>query len=212
MIRYNTSDDASLRLNSSLVRYKGSVYYCKVVGNCLCRLYLFENLLENTIEDTPFNHQLNYNDPELCIDAIDVGYVNYVTDTKFVTRPPYRKQKQGSNTENLVVFNVGSVRFASLDHTQFFTGSFVKALKNDYPTLKECVESLKAAKKILSRAFSKNFCIQKIITEDETLELSFNLFYDNLHVGTLIEGKVKIFPESMDSILVHKLAKLGVHI
>lgn len=207
MIRYNNAEDASLRLNSSLVRYEGKPYYCKVTSHNTCKLYTLESLMENTFEDANWAYSVNYNDPELCIDAIDIGYVNYATDTRFVTRPPFRKQKQGSSTENLVAFPVGSIEYQPLTGNHFFTNQFIKALNNEYPSLKECVESLKAAKKMTSRAFSRNFCIKK--TEEEGL---YTLFYDNIEIGQLVNGKVMIHPESSDSILVYKLGKVGVHI
>jgi hypothetical protein len=192
--RYLKSEDVSMRLDGSIVKYKGVYKYAVYESEGTnIGLYDFSKKQLNS------KSIIDANDPELDISSVDIGYVNIDSYdmAAYVTRLPYRKQKQGTSAQNTKYqfcgdsewFNFGNHDFAIISPDVY------RALVGGYPDLAKAVKSRKN-----SVAISRDFAIKN----------STEVYFQNALIGTLEKLDVKLDGRYNDSVMIMKLAGIGV--
>ena len=88
---YETTEEASFRLRSTLVSYKGEYCYVKQVTGFrgTIKVLLAPNLVNISLDD-----------PDLVVRGIPTGYVNVGGRLAYVSRRPCRKYRQGLREDN----------------------------------------------------------------------------------------------------------------
>ncbi len=202
---YLNAEDTSMRLDASLIRYKGVPYWVQVTGsNSKIRLFELKAGMQN------FVHELDANDEDIDVSSVEIGYCNHETmGTIYITRAPYRKQKQGLSSVNALWASVGSSSCSSLKSltsTQFFDKGISDAVQNKYPLVKDALEKLKkSAGEWVNVAISGNFCLSK------NSKGSIDVYFEQSKIGRLEEdGTMTGSIGYVDSVLVMKLSSLGI--
>lgn len=158
--RYKTESDIVLRLHETVVRYKGKCYLARAVGE---GLYIDLFRPENQFKTRLF--RISGNDPELDISSIDVGFMQHSNATVLlISRGPFRKQKQGLSTENLVYKVLSSMGdregFRPVSSGIISSEEFFSMLDNDYPTYAIAHEEIKTLKvREVAKAFNKKLAV-----------------------------------------------------
>lgn len=200
---YMNSEDTNMRLDSSIVRYKGSPYWAQATGS-KSRINLFS--LIKSEEGLPV-YEIDANDPDLDVSSIEIGYCNHKSlGTVYITRAPYRKQKQGLSSVNTLWASVGSSNLKSLTGTQFFDEGIISAILGEYPSVKTVLKSLSDNYgEWKAEAISNSFCLSA--QPKGTIEV----YFEQSKIGKLEEdGSMTGSLGYVDSILVMKLASLGI--
>lgn len=133
-MRYPSSQDVSLRLHDTYIKYKGAVYFAKSTGSDL-NLNLYRNA--QTFAD---QLTVDANSPEVDITSLEVGFVQHqINKALYVVRAPYRKQKQGICYENLLWRPIGKEDhyWENLHPNALYSLQFMKMLENVYPSYEE---------------------------------------------------------------------------
>lgn len=200
---YMNTEDTNMRLDSSIVRYKGNPYWAQATGN-KARINLCSLVKEN--EGSPI-YEIDANDPDLDVSSIEIGYCNHKSlGTVFITRAPYRKQKQGLSSVNTLWTTVGGSNLKSLTATQFFDEGIIDAILGNYPSVKTAVKSLgNSFGDWKAEAISSSFCL---FADPKG---SITVYFEQSKIGKLEEDNSMTGSLGyVDSILVMKLASLGI--
>lgn len=195
-IKYETVDDANMRLRNTVVLYKGNPVLIKTVvsgetTDDILRVLIQEiPVPKNTINKHDFEEirrgevklkvaddQRKYiSSKHFDIAPFRMGYVNSPKGNGafYCCRMPNRIQKQGLCAENFQGFdNFGGAvpfgTFLSCEET-------VEMITNKYPTFDQAVKGLD---KVLSVAFSRDFCIVK----DEIIPNLLYIYHKGYKVG-----------------------------
>jgi hypothetical protein len=191
-----------MRLDGSLVRYKDKVFLGRVDGSYIGLYDIYE--YANTM-GVAAKHKISWNDEDLDIRAIHVGYINYDKQAYYITRPPFRKQKQGTAVSNVYAAPAGTLKFGPVANSLFFSQGLKDAVHLVYPPYKEAVKKVVKDQNLKSIAFSPEFALN---TKDET---GVVLYCDQTRVGQLDPNDyMQLDADCQDSILVQKLSDLGV--
>lgn len=189
---YQKGEDAALRLQDTVIFFKGIPYYVKTEG---MTLHLF-----GLRHEMPRLGSCPANSPDVEVRSPPLGFVNTKDTVYWVFRPPYRKQKQGLCTENCCFSQLEEKDFDRISTRQMCTQSFENMLLDKYPSYEDAMESG------VHRAFHKQFAIMK--NEGQPCKL--------LHLNRCVAlyDKAKeawsIKPEEYNSILQMSLEELGV--
>ena len=206
-VRYNNANDAVMRLDSSILKYKEEYWYCRII-NGLAYLYdlTFYSMLDagHKVKEA---HVVNFNDEELDIRSVTIGYINTDSGAYYITRPPFRKQKQGTSTVNCYIAPVGTMAFSQIQSQTLFSRHVKDALQNKYPSLKGCMRHMMSGVTyVSSMAFAKDFAIKKVGNE-------FLVYFEQQLVGVAPKfGQVDIYPHCQDSVLTMKLNHMGIEV
>lgn len=202
--RYLTSNDATMRMDGGLVRYRGEVYFSRVMDSVVKLFNLYD--IGNNI-NAKAKYVLNYNDPEIDTTAIHIGYINddNFNTVYYITRPPFRKQKQSTAITNTLYSSLGSMKFNVLPNSIFFSKAVEAALAQQYPSFFTCCDQLRKLKKT-ALAFSSEFAI----LHDEKND-NGQLYFEQIPIGTvqLRDPVISLHPHCNDSLLVQRLSELG---
>ena len=213
--RYENQHDVSLRLHNSILKYKENYYYAMLLDRR-------EDNDGNPIEDTTIGlhslnehklkHKVDANDPELEITSPALGYCEgrEWKQALFLARAPYRRQKQGIGSENVVYYTVQDRISHTPDTGIFALPGFEAMLKNKYIHYQDILSSIvKTAGKYkhISRPFSRNFCVCYNQGDGRTV-IQHNL--TEIGEVDLSNSLVTLYPEHNHSVFSMKLADLGV--
>lgn len=206
-VRYNNTDDAVMRLDQSILKYKDEYWYCRISSGVA---YLYDLALYSMLDaghKIKETHVVNFNDEELDIRSVTIGYINTDSGAYYVTRPPFRKQKQGTSTVNCYIAPVGTMAFSQIQPQTLFSRHVKDALQGKYPSLKGCMKHMMGgAAQVSSMAFSKDFAIKKVGHE-------FLVYFEQQLVGTAPKvGRIDIYPHCQDSVLTMKLSYMGIEV
>lgn len=151
--------------------------------------------IDHAENDKLFAFSLRNREESFFIDAgdggIDVcnlqtGNVNHKGGVCYVARIPLRRWKQGLCRENLEFYRCGFERdYRAQDAAMGLVNkSFAKMLDNDYPSLTDCLNSLRETNTIEHIAFDREFSVDK----------AFNVYYkgNGIKVGKVKEDSGKI--------------------
>lgn len=126
-------EDAHLRLDQTIVMYRGVPMWCQVSNNFPVNhvhVSHLTNIQAGLQEVDITSDEFHANIPEL-------GYINLNTNCDYLSRLPERRQRQGLCVDTVQAFRgVASVRH------MFFSQSMVNLLTNTYPTLDECIRRI----------------------------------------------------------------------
>lgn len=188
---YLTPEDVSMRLHSSIIRYKKQFYYTHAHG---MKLKLFN--LHTSNQD----HTVDANSPDLDVSSPELGFINWDSGYLwFVYRIPYRKQKQGISHDNLGAISIQEHRTKSVSSDTFMSKAFLDMLEGNYPTYSEVLASKK------SRAFCRNYALH---FDKEEIKLLFNEAEIGLYEKD--KGSFALSDTYNNSVTVMRLASLGV--
>ena len=199
-IKYETMDDARLRLRSSVVLYRGAPVYIKDVvhgdgkAGDIFRVLFDELPLTGPGYDAPKKIRVGalaqaaamleekaedvkrkfISSKHFDIAPFSLGYVNCEKGAFFCSRMPGRVQKQGLCVENFKALTNGG--------TPVDFGTFLKAkgvvdmVAGNYPTFEEAIRSLDKATSV---AFNRNYCVMR----DEVIPGLIFLYHKGTKVG-----------------------------
>lgn len=152
--RFATSDDVIMRLDNSIVRYKGIPVIVR-----------FQRGMNVSIKDLLNNRLLSENihssNPDLDISSPPIGFVNFGLFTSYAQRMPRRNNKQGLNAENTVLLKGNIPDALYYDKANIFTKPVAQAILNDYPTGDQVISAMKKSGDIISMSFHSKFSFVK---------------------------------------------------
>lgn len=173
--RYDNPHDASLRLNRTIVRFKGEPVYVKdVMENA--------DLIVWDMREGSSNFQVSSNDRRLDVTSIPLGYFDNGERSIYLFRAPSRSQTQGVRLENTGTFTP----FFGFGGGVSATGSNLvglgKALRGVFTPISEAIE---ASRRTI--AIGRVWCLAR--PKDSSLIL---LFHRTTAVGVYMK-KEKTF-------------------
>lgn len=135
-----------MRLNDCIIRYDGKPFHVLADGMSI--------VLHSIANGTPIEKVLA-NSSRLDVSSVEVGYVNFQIP-KFISRAPYRRQKQGIASDNLLYREHNHNDSDLVRRDWMFTQEFSDMLNGVYPSYEACmIDSRKTL------AFSRSFLIDK---------------------------------------------------
>lgn len=201
-IRYEHLDDATMRLRSTVVRYKGEPVYITALQEGtedeIFRVFFKPLPMKDSLAAPPKFRLNNDGFPVLGkkereeeerkyisskffdISPFKMGYINRAKGAAYCSRLPNRVQKQGLSSENFT---------AKSPNNDFNFNSFLicpglsDMVHGKYPTLREAQQMLLEKKSPLI-AFSREFAISR----DEILGNLHHVFYKGDKVGAYLDG------------------------
>lgn len=131
VVRYLSSVDARMRLGSSIIRLKKddqelTPIYIDYIDGRYC-------LFSDCIRGNPGRE--HYNSEKLDISSPPLGYTSGGAEAFFVSRLPYRHQKQGVNHQNCSVFSPLSKSMTTGRHWPFSNLQLGKSIKGHFNNL-----------------------------------------------------------------------------
>lgn len=209
-LRYESSDDVKMRLDSTYLRYKSTVYWCRWYDGLAVKLS--DNDGRNALVVHSSNEQLD-------VSSIPLGFLPFPpgnTPPVVARRHPVRKYKQGIAVNNVYyeVFSESSRRGAERSSQEYFSHpSFLALLRNKFPTFSVAYKTgLKltalATDATFGIAFSRNFCLlhsRKVPGKLSVIDQNFE------EVGTLNDAGILVINEWWATpTMVETLNMLGV--
>lgn len=143
-----TREDLFLRLEDTIVRYKGHPYYVRV-ADAYPNIHLYKLTNTRTIA-----HTVDHRDSDLDDSSPPLGYLNLVTGAVYLKRMSLRQQSQGLRASQLhAIPNMGFSR-------SMLTGlPMENTILGRYPSFDQALEQLKALPTYASVAISRNVAI-----------------------------------------------------
>ncbi len=179
--------DVNQKLDGCVFRYKGVPYMVRAGGGG-AQVTLYELTNPHKIYA-----QIKYNDPDLDISSVPLGYVNRVMfdDVSYLIRNPIRRVKQGVNEQNTKVVPLpGRPRLVNV-HNFIWSQGFIDAVTNKFPPLDVALKSLRQRLNVVnmqeiryqSMAISRDIAL--MIDEMGII----TVFYKNNYVGWIQPNK-----------------------
>jgi hypothetical protein len=210
-IKYETVDDARMRLKNTVVLYKGVPHLIRDInrgeGDDIFRVLsvplpvkidgLGRVVVPEGEEQRKFISSKHFD-----IAPFKVGYVNVKTGAFYVTRLPNRIQKQGFCSEN---FKATDVKGSQISFTKLISyPEFVDTVNGVFPTFQQ---ALKALDKTSLIAFSRDFAVSRdLILPDRMC----HIHHKGSRVGIKLDGVVVLGKNFL--CLKESLAELGVQV
>lgn len=159
-IAYYSQEDAQMRLNRTICRYKGLPVYVEVYNEDPT------NTLRLSV--LPLNHNVRRvtfkilsTDPDFVHRSPELGYLNHKWGDEYnawyYSRSPKRKQQQGLSAGNVDVFNAHGPHFSDVSLSQCFCDMIVGV----YPKFDDCLERVMEGD-VKGVAFHRYACIRRI--------------------------------------------------
>lgn len=215
--RYENQHDVSLRLHNTILKYKETYYYALLLDRPPLREEDGEIVDDTTIglhslTEHKLKHKVDANDPDLEITSPALGYCEgrEWKQALFLARAPFRRQKQGIGSDNVVYYTTYDKVGRTPDVSIFALPGFEAMLKNKYIHYQDIISSIvKTAGKYdhISRPFSRNFCVVYNKKDGKTI-IQHNLV--DIGEVNLSDTLVQLYPEHNHSVFSMKLADLGV--
>lgn len=204
-LRYKTVEDAVMRIDTAIVKYQEIPYYCRIKDG-KAKLYEMEHITENGSELLgSLTHTLDYNNLDINVEAIHIGYVNHTSlGTYYITRPPLRKQKQGTCHSNCYMANVGAMNYSPIPFKYLINGATRLSILGYFPTYRECIRKLEKTTGNSAAAFARDFAIKSISGEKF-------IYHDQRLIGEAVTTSfARLYPQASDSIYIMKLSAMGI--
>lgn len=164
--RYPNASDASLRLRHTIIRWRGRFFYVSDV--------LPEALLVWGMKEPEDKYLLHYNDPNIDVSSIPLGYINAEVPY-YLLRSPIRSQRQGVEVSRLRPFCPTRQRTVSVSPVPAFLAAIVDCLQDhQYPTLAEAMTRPQGA------AVSKNWAV---VDPSSKKGVVFTVYHKDTAVG-----------------------------
>jgi hypothetical protein len=196
MEAFNTNQDASARLNGTIVLYKGQPHYATHHRD---EVFKVNPLTRGPSDLVPYTS----NDFQAIF--FELGFVNTATNCCYIEIVPGRNNRQGLNPANLFSRDIKSSTHQFDSVFDWCTSYFSDCLMNKYPTFTEAKEILKSKSKVRSIAFSKEMMLERLSFEDVCLKLC-----DSVGELGLIFGNTFIpFKNARVSFVIKMLKKQG---
>jgi len=146
---YLSLHDAKMRLDDTLIRYKGEPIYVITVDQPRVNYILTVSYLRTLIEA-----KVSLKDKDIDLSPVPLGNMNHEGNVYFTSRAPHRVWKQGLSRDTFMC--------KSMVHGYVGINVNCKALvntiNNEYPSLKESCRMI-AEGVMVSCAFSRNFSL-----------------------------------------------------
>lgn len=181
-IKYESLEDARMRLRNTVVRYKGDpVLVLDVLPPASAEDGIYR-IHAKTIPVSGSSDEMRkfISSKYFDISAFRMGYVNHPKGAFYCSRIPTRQQKQGLSAETFKgVDNHGKgINFSTFTATK----EVINMVNNDYPSFSLAKRALA---KCPSVAFSRDFCLEKdSILEEELL----HVYHKGTKVGACLNG------------------------
>lgn len=160
-ISYNSDPRyAHAKLAGSVVRYKDDPVMVEAVHS-------HNDVSVYKVQGGMFSCRLN----DLNLEPVPLGYVNHSRGSTYTLRVPARYWRQGLRDSTLHVLGPTARRTSALSH------SMVRCIKNIYPTIRDCVETVFVGE-VLERAFCREFSIYGKVGQKKQ-----HLMYKGMKVG-----------------------------
>lgn len=166
---YIRQEDAVLQLDNSVCWYGEEPCFVRVNTNFPTNTIHLQLLKDGELTKA---FQTHINDPLFSTKPMLLGYMNKGLTADYISRPPWRKSKQGLSPHSLFT-NSMSVGGASL-----WDISFYNLIKGIYPTLSTAYEMFETTNQE-SVAVSRLFSLKK------TSKFKYELEYKNLSIGAI---------------------------
>lgn len=209
--RFATTADVRMRLNETFVKYKTEYFYATANG----REEEGTKLELRTIEGKSLVMVIDANDPSLEVSSLPLGYVQFPSwnECVFMSRLPYRRQKQAVSVDSVAVYSVFNGRQFPPIRDYFHQKFFAQNLRGEFPEFSDVISSIRANKikgavDKIARAFDRCFCVLYQVGKDTILQ------YNCTNIGTVdLDTKiVTLLPEHNHSVFTIRLAELGVQV
>lgn len=160
-LRYDNQHDVEMRLHNTIVRYKEQPVLCRIRAP---ETEPFNGLgvQIRPIAAKQWGEIIHSSDSDLDISSLPLGYLNVGDFTAYITRIPYRKQKQGISSDNTSWW---PETFTSV-HISFWSAimskNFCNTVFNIYPNAEQALKALsKKASSVYSIAIHRKFALVK---------------------------------------------------
>lgn len=219
--KYLTSNDTALRLTNSIVRFDGEFVYVYVQTSIQKDLNLVSIKF---LKDGVIKEGLSPNDPKFDVSSVQLGWSKFgngACDAVFITRPTWRKQKQGVSAENTHIL-LPDTKSQSLELLYIYNFSTESLLTTNFYNMltNKKLTTFKEAFKTVStrtgedsyfgyyaRALNRDFAVFKYTRgPDENVYL----FKRNRAIGICNEKGVKLLPVYLNTINLIKLEQAEV--
>lgn len=192
---YLNRDDMRMRLDRSVVSFKGEPWYCDVDTPVKewfnVTLHPFEGV--KGLKPQTVDHRSN----DFSGASLEVGYFNHEASAYYAEREPARMQKAGLNYENInIVPRKPGPNF-------LISNGFYNMLKDDYPTKEEAI-------KLLRQRDVKKIAVSKWFAYGWEGNLRIAVYFQERVIGyySLDTGLINILSDKAISFIMRK-AKLS---
>ena len=204
--RYPHATDVTLRLDKTVILYKGEPYYVTSGDPELPIIQAWKL----PIKSNTSAFLIDANDKDINVSSISVGYMNINKDTYYLSRTPVRKQKQGICHHNLVYSRIGSFESNDIPSEWVKTEAFYNSITGNFHSFKDTLEwltkEIKGYDAYRMKAISQDVCLFKKDNEP------IRIYRDQVYIGDIVNERAKIKPLYLDSILVIRLSELSIGI
>lgn len=204
--RYLTPEDVKLRLDECIIKVDEDFYFVRADG---MKIKMF-NI--NSINLNPVG-VIDANSDRIDLTSINPGYVNHNDYAVYVTRAPYRKQKQGIGLHNLIY--LVETNMDKVPPNLLFSTEMVQALYNKYPSYKEALKKVRSTSPGMVKryAFTKSFMLCRDLTSSQADLNLITLWYESEPIGTVDENNVvTLNPLMYNSVFIYALTGLGIEV
>lgn len=198
------AQDVQQKLDSCIFRYKGVPYYVRG-KNATLSLYVLGNQNENAA------HQIPYNDPDLDISSIPLGYVNVPNPSDkgayfvyYFTRIPVRRVKQGVTTENTNMSALPGANKMAQKSNVMFSKSMTDSIIGNFPKLDIALKELRrlVASKDAEILQGKSARFEIAISRSIALVIDqmgiIRVYHKNVYIGWIAPDDYVIHVKSND--------------
>jgi hypothetical protein len=207
-IKYETAEDATMRLRNTVVLYRGAPVLITAVQKGENKeeiLRVYYQPLPRTPKADMEQERKFISSKHFDIAPFKMGYVNRQSSTGafFCSRLPNRMQKQGLCAENFrAVDNFG----VGINFNTFIAYKEVNEMVlGKYPSVDEAA---KALNKSMAVAFSRDFCLVK----DEVIPNLYFLYYKGDKVGMYLSNERTVSLGKRFGCLKESLQELGIRV
>lgn len=137
-IRYSCDSDARMRLNGTIVRYNGLPVKLDVKTKDHAKAVPLDG-------HSPFI--IDCNSPHLDISSVPLGMVDDGRRIDYIARRPFRCQRQGVHTGDLMVCSISS---SKQDYNKSQAKALHDMIMDDYPGFDDCLDG---------GAFDRDWCV-----------------------------------------------------
>lgn len=170
LARYDTPEDLKMRLDHSLVLYKGQPYF---INTSKLEIYLLDISQGNKLGP------ISPDDPDLDLSSPELGYCLTGPYAHYIARYPFRRQKQGLDVGNLLDIREESLAPVRRVELNVEWSAVVQAIKGEYKTLPE-IWTMFARGDFISIPFHRKFALVR--TRDTNV---FQVSYAGTRIGLL---------------------------
>lgn len=196
--------DVQQKLDSCIFRYKGVPYYVRGKGSSLSLYHLYDSGGASA-------HTIHYNDPDLDISSIPLGYVNVPNPNEkgtflvsYFTRIPIRRVKQGVTTENTNMSALPGANKMAGKNNVMFSKAMVDSIMGDFPKLDVALKDLRklVAQKDAEILQGKNVRFEIAISRSIALVIDqmgiIRAYHKNVYIGWIAPDDYIIHVKSND--------------